>query len=170
MVKPIHKLETELRVLDQRIKPIAKRPVDINERGWYENMASATHPLDEAGIREEAEQLMLDVIETYESTDGDSRDKIRELFRVFDSFAWAGAIPLDVATAEGFRAHIVRFSITDQRPDPRDATLWLQDLCEKAVQNGIDAGPVLNEIAAISSDEDRYAWGSTQQWLIKAAQ
>lgn len=170
MAKTIHELETELRLLDQRIQPIAKRPVDINRPGWYERVAFAAHPLDEAGVRGEAEQLMLSVIASYQNTNPDSRGKIRHLFRVFDAFAWATAVPLDVDTEEGFRAHIVKFSIMDQGPDARDASLWLQDLCEKAVTSGVVTGRVLNEIASISSNEDRYGWGSTRQWLHKAAQ
>ncbi len=109
MVKSIHELEVELCPLDQRIKPIAERATDINEPGWYENLASMTHPLDEAGIRDEAQQLMLSVIATYQNSDPVSRDKIRDLFRVFKSFAWAATVPLDVGTADGFRAHVVFF-------------------------------------------------------------
>lgn len=169
-MKPIHDLEAELRLLDQRITPIAKRPVDINKPGWYERVASATHPLDEAGIRDEAEQLMLNFIATYQNSDAVSRGTIRDLFRKFNSFAWAATVPLDVGTDDGFRAHIVRFSILDQRPDARDATLWLQELCEKAAKNGVKTEQVLIAIASISSNEDRHGWGSTKEWLRKAAQ
>lgn len=154
--------------LDKAIRPIAKRPIDTSRPGWQEELATMA-PLDEAGVRQEAEDLILRVIAYYLVSNSGQRETVRELFRRFDSFAWAIRVPLDRRTEEGWRSHLVHFSIVDQPRDPRDAKLWLQDLCDEGRRGGFRVREILREVAVLSSSHDRHGWGSTREWLEEAS-
>jgi len=151
-----------IRAIDERLEPIAKRPVDITEPGWMAKLQDS-RPLDEAGVRPDAEALLRRLIREYASGDDAARVAIRSLLRRFSSFAWAATTPAPKTTASGFREHLLHFSILDQGIDPRDATLWLDDLVRTARHAGVDVDPVLKEVAALSSRENRYSWGSPAQ-------
>ncbi len=78
--------------LDAALEPIAQRPVDITGPGWVARLRSFPNPLDEAGVRAEAEGLLSEVIGSY-AVDGDeTRRVIRELFAEQRSFGWAAAL------------------------------------------------------------------------------
>ncbi|MER5546499.1 hypothetical protein ACWDBP_34965 [Streptomyces sp. NPDC001233] len=49
-------------VIDARIEPIATRPVDLTDADWMRNMQEGPRPLDEVGIRPEAEAALRDVL------------------------------------------------------------------------------------------------------------
>ena len=53
-----HELLPWIAALDERLRPIAKRPVDINQPGWQQRLAERPHPLDEAGVRQEAASVL----------------------------------------------------------------------------------------------------------------
>jgi len=61
---------------------------------------------------------------------------------------------------------LILFSINDQGRDSRDALLTLQEICQNARTAGLEIAPVLREIAAMSSDADKYGMGSTRQMLL----
>ena len=155
-----------IRAIDERLQPIAERPVDIEDLNWGAKWGSSS-PVDEAGVRHSAEELLRRLIHEYAGGDDAARATIRALFRRFSSFAWAATLPVPRTTAAGFRERLLHFSILDQGSDPRDATLWLDDLVETARDAGIDVGPLLKEVASLSSREDRYSWGSTADWLLR---
>jgi len=158
-------VEARLCRLDSKIKPVAERPVDISDPNALTKLETEPHPLDETGTRAEAENLILELVSDYIAANTEWRIGARALFRRYRSFAWAAQVPLDTRTRDGFRAHLVMFSLMDQGADPRDAKLWLSSLCEEARQRNLEIDSVLRDVASMSSDEDRYGWGSTRRWL-----
>ena len=82
-----------IRAIDERLKPIANRPVDIGDPGWAAKLRGSS-PLDEAGVRPAAEELLQRLIQAYADGDEAARATIRSLFRRFPSFAWAATLPV----------------------------------------------------------------------------
>ncbi len=163
-------LEAEIRPLDLRLEPIANGLVDLEDPDWEEKL-DALEPLDEAGIRrDEAERLFLRIIEHYDHASEETRRGIRDLFKRYRSFAWVVYMPNKPLGEETFRQHLLLFSIDDQGQDPRDAILWLEGLCGRAAEVGVDIGPILKEVAAMSSNRNRYGMGSTRSLLKGAVQ
>ena len=155
-----------INAIDERLRPIATRPVDITVPGWADRLRTA-RPLDEAGVRQAADELLRELVGAYAAAGDAARVAIRALFIEFPSFAWAAALTSPPTTVSGFREHLLHFSIVDQGPDPRDATLLLDHLVRSARDAGVDVNPVLTEVASLSSREDRYKWGSTSAWLLR---
>ncbi len=141
--------------IDARVRPIANAPYEPG-RG--------VAPLDEAGVREETEALLAEIVAAYRTCDDAERAAIRTLWEKHRSFAWAATLPFTPMTAERFRDHLTLFSIADQGSDTRDAILALQGLCEMA--KGFDAQPALREAAELSSDVDKYGMGSTRSLIL----
>ena len=162
--------EETISILDACLRPIAQRPVDITDPAWFTKLTGGSHPLDEAGVRSEAEILLAEVIEHYLMRDDATRQAIRELFAKNRCFSWAAHLPFSPTTPEGFRFHLILLSIKDQGIDTRDTILWLQDLCKKASSAGVDTEPVLREVALLSSDADKYGMGSTRSLLLTHAE
>ena len=150
--------------LDAAVRPIANRPV--NFFALLFNLRRRAHPLDKAGVRAQAEQFLSELIEYYPTTDDSTRQVIRKLFEDHPSFTWAATLPNQPVTDESFRAHLILFSIKDHEQDTRDAILLLHELCERARSAGVKIGPILNEIAELSSDVNKYGMGSTRSLLL----
>ena len=72
----------ELRIMDleQRLQPIANRPIDLTRPGWVERLRSNAPPLDEAGIRSETETLLAELIAAYSKSDDATRTASRKMF------------------------------------------------------------------------------------------
>ena len=155
--------------LDNRLKAIANRPVDISDPGWVGKL-TAVNPIDEAGVREEAAALIRDILDAYPQVDAGQRDRIRALFATHRSLAWAAGFVLpfsaDPSTA---RSQLLLFSILDQGTDSRDALLWLGAFCGQERADPAALAPLLREVAALSSAVNRYGMGSTQSMLLHAA-
>jgi hypothetical protein len=162
--------ELELRVteINDRLRPIATRPVDINDPNWETLLAKCEHPLDEAGVRSNTEMLLDAMIREYQIADEDTRRAMRRLFSTYRHFAWAAMLSGAPTTERDFRSHLILFSLRDQGEDSRDALLTLQELCRQARAAGVDSAPILREVAQISSDENRYGMGSTRSQLDAA--
>jgi hypothetical protein len=107
-------------------------------------------PLDEAGVRPEAESLLMSLLNAYASGSPKGRADIRELFRKNSAFRWAATIPQSAATAEGFRLRLLRLSILTGIEDPRDLSLNLQSIMDTAEAAGVAMKPILAEVAALS--------------------
>jgi hypothetical protein len=152
-----------IQALDERLRPIANRPVSFDEIAF---MVPA-RPLDEANVRPQAQKLLADLVEAYQTGDESARATLRSMFRRFSAFAWAASLAVPQSTPAGFRAHLLHFSMLDQGTDPRDATLSLDQVVRSARDAGVDVDPILHEVASLSSTEDRYSWGSTSQWLMR---
>jgi hypothetical protein len=150
--------------LDAALRPMANRPFTGHEPMGQ----AARHPLDEAGIRTEAEALLQEILRAYGDGDAGLRASIRALFASHPSFAWAATLPFPPTTPEWFRDHLLLFSINDQGRDTRDAILLIQALCAQAVAAGVDTAAALREVAMMSSDADRYDWGTTRELLLQS--
>src|SRR5262245_56306439 len=121
----------ELRImeLEERLRPIAQRPVDVTRPGWFERLQGSKPPLDEAGVRDEMESLLADLIAAYSQANEETRSAIRQLFSEYRSFAWAAAVSEPCTSLAGLRQHLILFSMKDQGRDSRDALLTLQEIC-----------------------------------------
>ena len=119
-------------------------------------------------MRAQAERFLAELIETYPTADDAMRQAIRKLFEDHRSFTWAATLPYQPVTDESFRAHLILFSIKDHEQDTRDALVLLHELCEKATSAGVNTGSILNEIAELSSEVNKYGMGSTRSLLRNA--
>ena len=152
---------------EERLRPIARRPVDITRPGWLDRLRAGVPPLDEAGVREHAEQLLGELISAYAKGGEETRSAIRRMFAEYRSFAWAAALSTPRTSVEGLRQHLILFSMKDQGRDSRDALLTLQEIVREAGTAGVDKAAALREVAAMSSGTNRYGMGSTRDMLLK---
>ncbi|MEV7977134.1 hypothetical protein [Streptomyces sp. NPDC086519] len=155
-------------LIDACVEPIARRPVDLTDPGWVRKTREGPHPLDEAGIRPEAEAALRDVLSRYEEGDDSVRATLRALLERCHWFGWATTLPFE-PTPQGFRQHLLEMSAKDQGLDTRDMMVGLHDLCGQARDAGVGIRPLLLEVAELSSDMDRYGMGSTRHILLRAA-
>jgi hypothetical protein len=163
----LEKWELQMMELEERLRPIAQRPVDVTRPGWVERLRAGAVPLDEAGVRDDAEKLLGALISAYPQGTEETRAAIRHLFAAYRSFAWAAALSTPRTSAYGVRQHLILFSMQDQGRDSRDALLTLQGICREAAAAGVDTAPVLLEVAAMSSSANRYGMGSTRDMLFQ---
>jgi hypothetical protein len=154
----------ELARLNEAIRPIANRPVDLND---LDNLFNTPRPMDEAGMRMEAQALLLKVLKAFEIATDEERREIRILVNEYNSFFWAAYPPASETAAESLRLRLMHFALIDQYPDPRDAVLHLQELCEHPGVSVDTLASLRREVAAMASDEDRYGFGSTQSMLLR---
>jgi hypothetical protein len=160
-------VEREMAILDAVYRPVATRPVDVadldaaGDRG-----ATVEADLARLAVQARAETVLRAVIEAYAAGDQATRATIRRLFDRYDSFRWAAHLPRDWSTADDFRARLVHLSARDQASDTRDEIMALQHLCDQARRAGIDVDPILDEVAAMSSDVDRYGMGSMRAVIL----
>jgi len=160
-------LEARMMELDARLRPIARRPVDITRSGWLERLQRQPPPVDEAGIRGAAEQLLADLIVVYAEGAEETREVVRGLFAKHRSFAWAATLSDPPSTIAGFRRRLVLFSMKDQGSDGRDALVTLQETCSAAKAAGVALEPILREVAVMSSRVNRHGMGSTSDMLLR---
>jgi hypothetical protein len=141
--------------------------VDTSEPDWVEKMgARVKDELAERAVDELAEAVLRALVERY-AGDETARAEVRSLFDRYPSFRWAAHLPPSWDSADDFRAHLVHLSARDQGADTRDEILTLQDLCGQARQAGIDVDPILDDVAAMSSDIDRYGMGSMRTLILQ---
>lgn len=154
-------------LMEARLKPIAQRPIGFSSLKDPQSLLRPQSPLDEAGLRPQAEALLARLQQGYVQGDETQRQAIRALFVKHPSVAWAMpfALPLPF-TPEAFRLQLLLFSMLDQGSDSRDAILALQALCSTARSGGVDVVPILQEVAALSSEMNRYGMGSTRGMLL----
>jgi len=142
-------LEETIERLNEKLRPIADRPVEFG-RDMLKRLAALPKPLDEAGIRDEAQAALVATVDRYVNGSDEERASIRALFRKNRAFAWATTLPFPPDSEERLRKHLAHFSILDQFPDYRDALLWLADLRKSPFFESVRAG-----IAAISTEATR---------------
>jgi hypothetical protein len=160
--------EHEVARLDALYRTVATRPVDIMEPGWVEKMGTRVEAdLADLGVEDEARVVLRALIEQYAAGDEGTRAEIRRLFDQYPSFRWAAHLPREWDSAEDFRAHLLHLSARDHGSDTRDEILTLQALCAQAHDAGIDVDPILDEVAALSSDVDRYGMGSMRTVILR---
>jgi hypothetical protein len=159
--------ELQMMELEERLRPIAQRPIDVTRPGWVERLQAGAPPLDETGVRNSTEQLLEEMVDTYAQGTEETRAAIRRLFTEYRSFAWAAALSTPRTSVAALRQHLILFSMQDQGRDSRDALLMLQEICHEAVAAGVDTAPVLREVAELSSSANKYGMGSTRDMLLK---
>jgi hypothetical protein len=135
--------------LEEKLRPIADKPVAFGP-DLIERLKALPKPLDEAGVRTEAEQALNDAVDSYLRATAGERETIRELFRKNRAFAWATRLPFPPDSADRFRRHLAHFSILDQHPDYRDALLWFWDLRKSPYFES-----ARDEIAGLSSEKTK---------------
>lgn len=161
-------VEHEMARLDAVYRPVAAMPVDRSDRDAIMNLGARVEAaLTELAVDDQAEAVLRAVIELYDAGDETARAAVRRLFDRYTSFRWAAHLPRDWDTAQEFRSHLIHLSARDQGEDTRDEILVLQDLCARAEQAGIDVDPILDEVAAMSSDVDRYGMGSMRSVILR---
>jgi hypothetical protein len=154
-------IEHAMARLDAVYRPVATEPVDDTNPDWFKNLGpTIRRDLARLGVEDEAQAVLRAIIEMYAAGDEPVRAAIRQLLHRYPSFAWAAPLPLEWDTAEEFRAHLIRLSACDHDRDTRDEILTLQDMCDRARRLGIDVDPIVEEVAAMSSDVDRYGMRS----------
>ncbi|MEU1179823.1 hypothetical protein ABZ464_19620 [Streptomyces sp. NPDC005820] len=154
--------------IDARLRPIADRPVDPTDPDWERRMREGPRPLDEADVRTRAEAALRELLAHYEHGDDEDRAAVRALLDRCSSFRWATRLPYE-RTPEGFRQRLLHLSARDHDGDTRDELLTLHDLCAEAREAGVDIRPLLLEVAALSSAENKYGMGSIRSILLGAA-
>lgn len=160
--------EERVALIDACVEPIARRPVDITDPDWFRTMREGPDPLDEAGVRAEAEVAQRDLVDRYERGGEAERAAVRALLSRHTSFRWAVAPPRE-PTPEGFRRELLWLSAVDHGGDTRDELLTLRDLCARAREAAVDPVPLLLEVAELSSAQDKYGMGSMRDILRAAA-
>jgi len=164
----IEKAKQKVETLNKVLEPIANNLVDINDPNWENILRSSPSPLDECGIRDEAETLLVSLLDAYSNGDAFQRAAIRELFSTNQAFTWATGVPEPATTKQGFRQHLLLISAVDQARDLRDTIVTLNLICAEAQASGIDTGPVLSEVAELSSDAYTSKMGSLRSTLHHA--
>jgi hypothetical protein len=159
--------DAQFSFLNSTLRPIAERPVDTSDPDWPQKLANFPHPLDEAGVRERAESLLAKLAELYTEVPS-ARGEIRDLFSKYRSASWALGPSEQPTTAELFRFWVLVISMKDQYPDTRDTLLELWRICRVAAGAGVEIEPILESVAMISSDENRYGMGSLRSMLLDA--
>ncbi len=119
----------QLARLEDALRPLAKRVVDVSDPDWFAKLTSGPAPLDEAGVRRDAEALLHEILTQYASATDAERSEVRKLISEYPSFTWATAPAQVENPAATLRLRLVHFSLLDQGRDPRDAVLELEQLC-----------------------------------------
>jgi hypothetical protein len=157
--------QDELARLEVILHPIAERKIDFTDPDWQSKVMQV-HPLDEAGIRSDAQALLLDMLAYYPSATDEERSLMRMLLTDHYSFTWATPAPRADSPQETVRRQLMHFSLEDQERDARDALMYLEQICQTDDVTPAELKAMRSEVAAISSDENRYGWGTTRQFLL----
>jgi hypothetical protein len=161
-------IEREMARLDAVYGRVARRPVIQPDLDTLMNMgARIERDLAELPVDHQAEETLLrTIIDLYAVGDVAERAAVRDLFRRYTSFRWGAHLPRDWSTRDEFRARLILLSAHDQGADTRDEILTLQHTCNEARRFGIDVAPILDEVAAMSSDVDLYGMGSMREVIL----
>jgi hypothetical protein len=167
-MKNIPEFELIIAKLDEQLKPVARRSFDFNDPDFKAKLFKTPDPLDETKLRAQMETLITEITGYYADCEPEDRQSIRAIFEKYDSVAWAATFLYTTLTAKGIRRQLLLFSILDQGKDTRDAILWLRDISAQAKSAGIQVKPILEEVAGISSEINKYGMGSTRHLLLNA--
>ncbi|MBW6434886.1 hypothetical protein KZ829_14180 [Actinoplanes hulinensis] len=160
-------IRADVAVLDELLREIAKRPVDVRDPDWQDKLRRAPAPVDEAGVAVEAAAALEALLDAYEIGGPPVREEVRAVFRDFPSFRWAARLPVEWESVTEFRRGLMHVSAMDQGADPRDELMRIWWLCNRARDRGIDVEPVLREVAELSSDVDGYEFGSMRSRIMR---
>jgi hypothetical protein len=141
--------DARLARLDSKVRPIAEQRVtDLEEMS---KRLKASPPLVQVGEVAEGDSLRTSLEEIYVSTP-ELREAIWDLFSRYRSAKWV-LWPTQKATSEElFRSRLLGVAMRDGSEDPRDDPLVLNRFSREAASACVDIGPILESVAAISSD------------------
>ena len=145
---------------DERAKPIAKGAISL------EDLLKPIPKEKEDVLKEIAsshQELIREIIDRYEIASDDEREAIRRISDRYDSFSWVVGYQMKGIDSQELRRAFVYLSILDQLNDTRDFLLRIRDLIALAKRHGIDYRSIIRSVGDISSDVDRYQWGTTRQ-------
>jgi hypothetical protein len=160
-------VRADIEVIDELLREIGQRPVDVSRPNWADELRNAPAPVDEAGVATEATAALEVLLDAYETGGPAIREEVRGIFRDCPSFRWAVHLPPEWESAAEFRRRLMHVSATDQGADPRDQLMAIWYLCNRARERGIDVDPVLREVADLSSDADPYNFGSMRTMIMR---
>jgi hypothetical protein len=161
-------VEREMERLDLVFRPVAIRPLRQPDLEALMSLgATIEADLARLDVGDQATEVVKAIVELYAAGDETTRSTLRRLFDRYTSFRWAAHLPRDFSTADEFRARLIHLSARDQGADPRDEILTLQSLRDRAHQIGLNIDAVLYEVAALSSDIDRYGMGSMREIIVR---
>jgi len=161
-MKSLREIRREIAYMDELLEPIARRLIDVFDPDWPAKR-QGWDPLDEAGIKAQAQDLLAEVLARYVDGPESERKELRRMFQEFGSYAWAAKPREALASRNGLRTRLVLLSLQDQGTDPRDTILAIDRLIAEAARCGVDIRPLLAEVAEISSSQDRFGMGSTKK-------
>jgi len=123
----------------------------------------------DAGLRRRAEgrRLMSTVLVHYANADDATREQVRVLLARYRTFTWWSAPESDLAEPESWRLELLLISARDKFSDRRDTIVMIDELTKAAIEAGIDIGPMLDEVAALSCDDD--VWPSSTRRAMLGA-
>jgi len=122
----------DVAVIDELLRIIAKRPVDMDDPDWMAKLRAAPPPVEEAGVAAEAAAALEVLLDAYEAGDERGREEVRQLLRDHRAFRWGVGLPREWSTAAEFRRRLVLVSACDQGDDPRDELMTIWALCNRA--------------------------------------
>ncbi len=160
-------VRADVAVLDELLRDIAKRPVDLSEPNWMAKLQLGPSPAEQAGVAAETTSALDVLLDAYETGGPLIREEVREIFRAYPSFRWAAHLPREWESAVEFRRRLLHVSAEDQSADPRDELMTIWWLCNRARERGIDIEPVLCEVADLSSEADRHGFGSMRMLIMR---
>ncbi|GLW35886.1 hypothetical protein [Actinoplanes regularis] len=160
-------VRADVAVIDELLRDIAERPVDLSDPDWMAGHRRAPAPVEEAGVAAEAAAALEVLLDAYETGGPSARAEVRDVFGTYRAFRWAVHLPGQWSSVAEFRRRLVHVSAVDQGADPRDELMTIWSLCNRARELGIDVEPVLREVAELSSDVDRYEFGSTRALIMR---
>ncbi|MFD0524976.1 hypothetical protein [Paractinoplanes durhamensis] len=164
----LSEVRKDVAAVDELVRFLVKsQAIDMNDPDWIAKLKAAPNPVDEAGVRVEADAALQALLDAYESGDAALRAEVREIFRAYPSFRDCAGLPNQWATAAEFRRRLLLISANDQGADPRDELISLWGLCHAGRELGIDTEPVLREVAELSSGVDHYGFGSMRALILR---
>jgi hypothetical protein len=113
--------------------------------------------------------LLREMVAAYRNANESGRATLRKLTEANLQFAQNVALPRPVSSAESFHDHLVHFSLIYHTDDWRDLVVWLDNLCQEAIQAGVTIEPILRKAGAMSSDAELETERSAKQDLLDAA-
>ncbi|GGN94583.1 hypothetical protein GCM10010112_84100 [Actinoplanes lobatus] len=163
----ITSIRADVAVIDELLREIAKRPVDVGDPNWVATMRQAPPPVEEAGVAVEAAAALEALLDAYETGGAAAREEVRAVFRDHPRFRWAVHLPAAWESEAEFRRRLVHVSAGSQGCDPRDELMSIWWLCNRARERGIDVEPVLRDVADLSSDVDIGGFGSMRMLIMR---
>jgi len=103
---------------------------------------------------------------TYLQASPEQCAEVRALIRQFEGVWWCLRLPVRKPEGEReFKLELAVLSMRDHHKDTRDELVTLSGLLRVAHEAGIRVATALKEVAALSSNDDRYGMGSMREIL-----